>query len=299
MDMLDEVEGDRFYGTRESYTHLSDIEWRAIERLSSTVGEEAIWAMLPTRDRDQQHTVISKFLQRELDESRAQVNLLQRQDHQRNEELRQYQSAQSTRERQPGSLKLEISKYHGAEDDSLLRWFVEVDDSIEARRIDDERMQVVFSQSYLAGDARNWALNLKLHDPNVFGSLRIFNILLSKTFEPPRAEFRTLSELLENKQGKRKVHAYDQHVRYLASCMVMNPVSEFVLITIFIQGLSDGPVRDHLFRGEIKTLSEAIFAAEQEDFSVRQAHTTLTPFRPKRRSAVGGPEPMDLCNVEG
>ena len=72
-----------------------------------------------------------------------------------------------------------------------------------------------------------------------------------------------------------------------------------MLITIFIQGLFDGPVRNHLFCGEIKTLSEAIYAAEQEDFSVRQAHTTLTPFRPQRRPAVGGPEPMDLCYVEG
>ena len=81
-------------------------------------------------------------------------------------------------------------------------------------------MQVAFAQSYLAGDARNWALNLKLHDPNVFGSLNIFKTLLSETFEPPRADFRTLSELLEIKQGKRKVHAYAQYVRYLASCMV-------------------------------------------------------------------------------
>ena len=123
--------------------------------------------------------------------------------------------------------------------------------------------------------------------------------LLSETFRPPRAEFRTISELLEIKQGKRKVHAYAQHVRYLARCMVVNPVSEFVLITIFIQGLSDGPVRDYLFRGELKTLSEAIYAAEQEDFSVRQSHTTLTPHRTQRRSAVGDPDPMDICNAEG
>ena len=61
--------------------------------------------------------------------------------------------------------------------------------------------------------------------------------LLSLTFEPPRAEFRTLSELLKIKQGKRDVYAYAQHLRNLASCMVANPVSEFVLITIFLQGL--------------------------------------------------------------
>ena len=80
--------------------------------------------------------------------------------------------------------------------------------------------------------------------------------------------------------------------------MAVDPVSEFVLITIFIQGLSDGPVRDQLFRGELMTLSEAIYAAEQEEFSVRQAHATLTPYRLHIRTAVGGPEPMDLCQVE-
>ena len=106
--------------------------------MSSTNSEDAIWSMLSTRDRDQQHSVISKFLQREYDELRVQETFLQQQDHQRTEELRQYKSAQSTRERRLESLKLEISKYHGVEDDSLLRWFVEVDDAIEARRIDDE-----------------------------------------------------------------------------------------------------------------------------------------------------------------
>ena len=81
--------------------------------------------------------------------------------------------------------------------------------------------------------------------------------------------------------------------------MIVNPVSEFVLITLFIKRLSDGPVREHLFYGELNTLSEVNFAAAQEDFSVRQDHTTLTPFRPQRRSAFGGPEPMNLCNTEG
>ena len=100
------------------------------------------------------------------------------------------------------------------------------------------------------------------------------------------------------KQGKHDVHAYAQHVRYLASCIVANPVNEFVLITIFLQGLIDGPVKNHLFRIELKSLEEAITTALQDDFSVRQAHTSLTPFRPSRRVEAGGPEPMDLCSVE-
>ena len=123
MNMLHDVDGDSLHGTRESYSHVSDIEWSAIERMRSTVGEEAIWVMVSSRDRDQQHVVISKFLQRELDESRAQVTLLQRQDHQLTEALRQQQSqsTEPTRVRRRESRKLEVSKYRGVEEDSLLR----------------------------------------------------------------------------------------------------------------------------------------------------------------------------------
>ena len=64
----------------------------------------------------------------------------------------------------------------------MLRYFVELDDAIDARRIDDELMQVSFAQFNLAGEARAWALSLKLHDPNVVGSLRIFEKLFSETF---------------------------------------------------------------------------------------------------------------------
>ena len=60
--------------------------------------------------------------------------------------------------------------------------------------------------------------------------------------------------------------------------MVANPVSEFVLITIFLQSLIDCPVRNHLFRIELKSLEEAITTAAQEDFTVRQTHTSLPPI---------------------
>ena len=85
---------------------------------------------------------------------------------------------------------------------------LEVDDAIKPCHIEDEEMQVEFAKSNLSGRARTWALNLQLHDTNVFGSLVVFKTLLSQTFELPRAEFRSLSELLKIKQGKRDVQAY-------------------------------------------------------------------------------------------
>ena len=126
-------------------------------------------------------------------------------DHQQTELMRHHQAqsatAASTRECRRETLKLEVSKYRGVEEDSLLRWFLEVDDTVKARHINDEEMQVAFAKSNLSGLARTCALNLQLHNPNVFGSLAVFQILLSQTFEPPRAKFRTLSELLKIKQG--------------------------------------------------------------------------------------------------
>uniref|UniRef100_A0AAV1TRN5 Retrotransposon gag domain-containing protein n=1 Tax=Peronospora matthiolae TaxID=2874970 RepID=A0AAV1TRN5_9STRA len=140
----------------------------------------------------------------------------------------------------------------------------QVDDAIRARRIDDGDMQVAFAQSNLAGRAKTWALGLKLHDPYAFGSLEVFKSRLRQTFEPPRAEFRARTELLKLKQSS-------------------NPVDEHTLVSVFMQGLEDGPVKTHLFRLELDSLEQAISIAEQEDFSLRQARASSTSYRQPRR----------------
>ena len=70
------------------------------------------------------------------------------------------------------------------------------------------------------------------------------------------------------------MHAYAQHIRLLASSKPVNPVREHTLITVFLQVLAERPVRNHLFRLELNTLEDAISAAEQEDFSMRQGHAS-------------------------
>ena len=89
MNTLDDEGDDTFHGTRESYFCLSDVEWSGVEGMSSTVGEEAVWSLLYSRDKDQQHSIIAKFLQRELEASRAKVNLLHQHGHQQTDLLRQ------------------------------------------------------------------------------------------------------------------------------------------------------------------------------------------------------------------
>uniref|UniRef100_A0AAV1U404 CCHC-type domain-containing protein n=1 Tax=Peronospora matthiolae TaxID=2874970 RepID=A0AAV1U404_9STRA len=283
MNMLDDEDDQSFHATRDGYSHLSDVEWDAVERMGSTMGIHAVSVMLEALNRDAQHATIAKFIQNELDAER---------------EKQQAAAGGSMHSRRPETLKIDISKYRGVEEDSLLRWFVELDDAIRARRIDDGDMQVAFAQSNLAGRAKTWALGLKLHDPYAFGSLEVFKSRLRQTFEPPRAEFRARTELLKLKQGKRDVHAYAQHIRHLTSCISSNPVDEHTLVSVFMQGLADGPVKTHLFRLELDSLEQAISIAEQEDFSLRQARASSTSYRQPRRYDNGGPEPMELCYVE-
>ena len=74
-------------------------------------------------------------------------------------------------------------------------------------------------------------------------------------------------------------------------------MDEHTLIALFIKGLTDGPVKTQLFRLELASLDQAIYAAEQEDFSRNQAHVHLAAYRPSRRQDGGGPKHMDLSYI--
>uniref|UniRef100_A0AAV1UC17 Uncharacterized protein n=1 Tax=Peronospora matthiolae TaxID=2874970 RepID=A0AAV1UC17_9STRA len=184
------------------------------------MGIHAVSVILEAIVRDARHATIAKFIQNELDAKREKVALLHQQGSQKAELLREKGAQQfeplkqqqaaaggSMHSRRLETLKIDISKYRGVEEDSLLRWFVELDDTMRARRIYDGDMQAAFAQSNLAGSAKTWALKVKLHDPYAFGSLEVFKSRIRQTIEPPRAEFRARTELLKLKQGKRDVHA--------------------------------------------------------------------------------------------
>uniref|UniRef100_A0AAV1UAE6 Retrotransposon gag domain-containing protein n=1 Tax=Peronospora matthiolae TaxID=2874970 RepID=A0AAV1UAE6_9STRA len=169
--------------------------------MSVLMSEPAISGMLESLSRDQQHAAINKFLKGELAVERQKIDLLQQQG--------SHQSMGGpTHMIQPETLKINISRYKGTDEDSLLRWFVELDDAIKARQIEGDEMQVTFALSNLTGRAKTWALGPKLHDPNLFESLETLKSRLKETSEPPRAELRSRSALLRLKQGKRDVHAY-------------------------------------------------------------------------------------------
>ena len=80
--------------------------------------------MLSGLDRDALHSAIAKFIQHELDEMKEKVALLNQQGSQQAELLR-LQQVQTpvpgmTQTRRPETLKIDISKYRGIEEDSLL-----------------------------------------------------------------------------------------------------------------------------------------------------------------------------------
>uniref|UniRef100_A0AAV1TED9 CCHC-type domain-containing protein n=1 Tax=Peronospora matthiolae TaxID=2874970 RepID=A0AAV1TED9_9STRA len=259
--------------------------------MSVLMGKPAISGMLESLGRDQQQTAINKFLQGELAVKRQKIALLQQQG--------SHQSMGGpTHMRRPETLKIDISRYKGTDEDYLLRWFVELDDAIRARHFEGDEMQVTFALSNLTGREKFWALGLKLHDPNVFELLEILKFRLTETFDLPRAEFRARSALLRLKQVKRDVHANAPHLRYLASSVPKNPVDEHTLIKLFIYGPVDGPVKTYMFREDFHTLEKAIVYAEQEDFSLRQSEANSSNYRPTRRQETGGPEPMGLCYID-
>uniref|UniRef100_A0AAV1V8P2 Uncharacterized protein n=1 Tax=Peronospora matthiolae TaxID=2874970 RepID=A0AAV1V8P2_9STRA len=176
MNMLDDEDDQSFHATRDGYSHLSDVEWDAVERMGSTMGIHAVSVMLEALNRDAQHATIAKFIQNELDAEREKVALLHQQGSQQAELLREQGAQQfellrqqqaaaggSMHSRRPETLKIDISK---------------------ALASTDGDMQVAFAQSNLAGRAKTWALGLKLHDPYAFGSLEVFKSRLRQTFEP-------------------------------------------------------------------------------------------------------------------
>ena len=69
MIILDD-DGDSFHTMRESYSYLSDIEWSAVGRMGSTIGEHTGCAMQSAMDRDEKHAALTKIIQHELDASR-------------------------------------------------------------------------------------------------------------------------------------------------------------------------------------------------------------------------------------
>ncbi|KAE8965171.1 hypothetical protein PR001_g28813 [Phytophthora rubi] len=270
------------HAARGDFPRLADPEWDALQRLSTVIEEAAVATMLRTLSPTEQHGVALGFIMKEQRETAARATV----------------STPSTPRVE--SLKLNVNSYVGREGEPLLRWLVEVDTAITARRIVDPLSKVAFAMSCLGGRARSWAYGRRLTDPTCFSTYEVFKEELRQAFEPPQNEFRSRAEFLDLQQGKHDVHAYAQRARYLVSNIVTNPIDEATKVVTFMKGLKDGPVKTYLFREYPSTLESAITLAMQEEFSLRQAKLHVNVPRPMPRPTVkptGGPEPMDLSSA--
>ncbi|ETP49962.1 hypothetical protein F442_04621 [Phytophthora nicotianae P10297] len=256
--------------------HLSDPEWEVFQR-SRVIGEAAVATVLRKLSPTEQHGVVLGYIFKEQRDAAASV---------------------ASPKPRGESLKLHVSTYAGKEDEALLRWLVEFDTTVAARRIVDPMSKVVFAMSCLGRRARSWAYGRQLSDTTCLSTYDGIKEEVKLAFEPPMNEFISRAEFFDLKQGKDDVHSYVQHARYVASNIVANPVDEATKVVTFMKGLRDGSVKTYLSREYPNTREEAISLAMQEEFSRCQAK--IHSNAPKPACPVvktGGPEPMDLSSV--
>ena len=279
---------------REAFEELSDLEYSTLARMAQAQGVETVARMFAPLSAAERHASLHAYVQHELHIASERIQTME------SAQRQQHSQAAGTRSRAT-PLKVDVGKYAGRENESLLRWLVEVDQAIRARCIDDEAMKVAFVMSNLAGRAKTWAFGRRLGVELCFSSYAELKKDLKQTFEPPKSEFRARAEFLDLKQGKRDIHAYSNYARYLVSCIVSDPVDDSTQVVCFLKGLTDGPVKTHLFREYPVTLEDAIALALQEDFSLQQAYVHSSTYRPPRSREMherDGTEPMDLSAAD-
>ena len=170
--------------THEDYPHLSSEEWASVYRLALVIGNDAIGAMLLNGTPETHVASLRSFMSHEAGVRSSMI----------------YHDTSRRRESSVRPIKMDITQYRGTEEESLPRWFIEVESAFMARQISDNEMQVFFAMSNLSGRARSWAFGKRLADPHCFAHFGEFRQEIEAAFQPPKCEFnRGLSSLPLNK----------------------------------------------------------------------------------------------------
>lgn len=257
------------------FPFLTTDEFMALARMNEAIGG-AMFQLFMNLSQSEQSQTVKQFI---MDERSKSESL--------------YKQAYTNASMQNKSLKLHVSNYSGAESENLIRWFTELDMSINVRCLPHEEHKVAYAMSLLTGRAKNWAYGCRMQDPECFPTYDNFKKSLELAFQPPKCEFRLKSQLLDTKQGNKNLYEYIQEMRYLISGIVQNPVDENTLVSIFMKGLKAGPVRTQLFREYPQTFENAVALAMQEEFSRTQA---IMPT-PQTRKAERDPFAMDCSTI--
>ncbi|ETV69602.1 hypothetical protein H257_14741 [Aphanomyces astaci] len=149
------------------------------------------------------------------------------------------------------SIKLDVAKFGGAESDILLRWLLQVSTAADAQRIPDDATRVAFAMSHLKGHAEDWAFSKRLTDRHCFASFTY----------------------LAYKQGKHSLQEFIHDLRFFAANINdEESLPEPLWVTVFMDGLNQGPARTQLFRAYPDTFEAAVRIALSESFSSSFAH---------------------------
>jgi Retrotransposon gag protein/Zinc knuckle len=193
-------------------------------------------------------------------------------------------------------VKLDVPKYRGTEDENLNHWLLSVGTACTAQLIEDDDLMVAFAMSHLAGRAKDWSFSKLMEDEAVFSTWETFVSQLRAAFQPANAQLQFKARLLHCRQGNRSLHEYVQELRYLNAAVSSDPLSEATKVTIFLEGLQQGPARSQLYRQIPDTLDEAFNVALMEEHAARSARGL--PSIAPTRVATDGPVPMELSNAE-
>ncbi|RHY05862.1 hypothetical protein DYB25_010486 [Aphanomyces astaci] len=156
------------------------------------------------------------------------------------------------------SIKLDVAKFGGAESAKLPRWLLQFSTAADAQRIPDDTTRVAFAISHLKGRAEDWAFSKLLTDRHCFPSFAVFETELKAMFLPPNSDFRYRSQYLACKQGKRSLQEFIHDLRFLAANInYEESLSEALRVTVFMDGLNQGPALTQLFHAYPDTFEEA------------------------------------------
>lgn len=258
------------------YPHLTSTQWGGVEEMVRILGEDAVERIL-SGDIASQVFAIDNFMRHNA------------QRYQRGEAS----ISQPVVIQQPPQprLKIDVAKYGGKEGESLNRWLLEIEIAAQASLITDSNLIIAFAMSNLVGKAKDWAFIKRMSDINYFHSWNDFKDKILYQFQPPYNEFKLRSAFLACKQGNRSLSAYIQEIQSLDAQLVREAFPESIKVTIFLQGLKQGPARNQLFRVHPQTLDRAIKIAMEENYSFLCAKGSY-------RDDPNVDQPMDLSNTE-
>lgn len=292
--------------TREQCAHMSDEQYAALARMHDALGPVII-ATLAGMQPQEQLSIIDNYLRTE--------HSIKEQGFREGVTCRPPIEVQAPpvtvnvpeikipavpQTPQKNTLTLDVSFYHGKEDENLNRWFTEVSVALDVQKVREPKQQVAFGMSKLRGRARDWAYSSIMKDNACFPSFAVFQQALLDTFQPPKCEFRIRQQLLAVRQGNQSLHDYIQKIRSLSTNLTSAPMDDDTLVALFLQGLKDGPVRTQLFRVYPKTLENAISEALQEEFSRTQAlrhGSSLHKNNFNNSRTIKDPMAMDISTV--